>query len=359
MKVSAFSCYYNYWCNKYSSWININLILLNSKREIILNVNCKVKYTYKEKNIDLYMLLKALNILQEQYDKGLISKFDKIKINSKLVNSIDIFKDSNQSYEKKYANEILTVLYKFKNWTIVKSKYAYSYFENENGKVNNNLPSNEKKLRIPKNQKRSKMTKYKRVPKVIKVKDFVCNENFQLIFLDIEMNCNDKRCENSGGFEIISIGAVKVIDRKIIYNDTFYSTVKPKNNPILSDFCKEITNLTQQEIQNSYPLKVVLKNFDVWVGGKSTVFVTWGREDIRALKRDSKNSGLRLEIINRIRNKNVDFQLEFCTFKLKRKNLISLIKAVEGYDMTLEGQYHNPKDDAINTAKVYLRYAYD
>gem|GEM_PF-1966405 len=358
MKVSTFSCYYNYCCNKYLSWININLILLNSKREIILNVNCKVKYKYKEKNIDLYMLLKALNILQEQYDKGSISKYDKIKINSKLADYINIYKDSKQSYEKKYANEILTVLHEFKNWIIVKSKYIYSYFENKNGKINNNLSSNVKKLGIPKSQNCNKIAKHKRAPKVLKVKDFICKGNFQLIFLDIEMNCNDKRCENSGGFEIISIGAVKVIDGKIIYNDTFYSTVKPKNNPILSDFCKEITNLTQEEIHNSYSLKVVLKNFDVWVGGRSTVFVTWGREDIRALKRDSKNSGLRLEIINRIRNKNADFQLEFCTFKLKRKNLISLIKAVEGYDMTLEGQYHNPKDDAINTAKVYLRYAH-
>jgi len=338
MKEKNLKCYYHVFHKKNTSWSIINMVLIRENTEVIYMHSKKNKY--KGKNNSLF----ALQLVLDELEKVLTRKeFDleyKVEIltvklpllqNSNLIGqSIDIY------------NKIKLILHKYKNWSLAQNSKTLDFIK--------------KYSHIKKQNKKSGTNRSKFNQKVLKVNDLIRDSRYQLVFFDVEMNCNDRNTGEVGGFEVIAIGAVKIVNNSVVYNDTFYSTIKPNNNSILSGFCKDITKLTQEQINNSKDFKTVLREFENWVGGTNTIFISWGREDIRALKRDNKNNGARLQIVNRIRNKHIDFQKEFSVYKLKSKNVISLIKAIEQYNFRLEGVQHNPKDDSINTAKVYLQY---
>jgi DNA polymerase III subunit epsilon len=61
------------------------------------------------------------------------------------------------------------------------------------------------------------------------------------------------------GDEIISIGAIRVRNKKVIYDDTFYKIIKPLNN--ISKLTKELTGLTKTELDRSDYFPSILKEF--------------------------------------------------------------------------------------------------
>ncbi|MFR3484574.1 MAG: viroplasmin family protein, partial [Clostridia bacterium] len=81
-------------------------------------------------------------------------------------------------------------------------------------------------------------------------------------YVDFEYTCRNekpKECKNHG-VELLSVGAVirNASDQTV---GQYYSLIRPLNNRILSEYCKELTGLCQEEIdaaRNSIP---VLKEF--------------------------------------------------------------------------------------------------
>lgn len=68
------------------------------------------------------------------------------------------------------------------------------------------------------------------------------------IIFDLEATCweNDRTKQN----EIIEIGAVK-LDENLAVIGEFQTFIKPKLNPILSDFCKKLTSISQEEVDQA------------------------------------------------------------------------------------------------------------
>ncbi|MEM8890039.1 MAG: 3'-5' exonuclease, partial [Bacteroidota bacterium] len=79
------------------------------------------------------------------------------------------------------------------------------------------------------------------------------------IIVDLEATCWKKR-EKGQINEIIEIGAV-AIDEAGNELGEFAEFIKPKLNPILSDFCKELTSISQSEIDAAQSFPEVLKAF--------------------------------------------------------------------------------------------------
>lgn len=81
-------------------------------------------------------------------------------------------------------------------------------------------------------------------------------------FVDLEFTCakriKDYEFKNMQG-EVLSIG-ICIINNAGNIVDTFYETVKPKYNSKLSDYCKELTHLSQEEIDGSKDLITVLNS---------------------------------------------------------------------------------------------------
>ncbi|KAI9307347.1 ribonuclease H-like domain-containing protein [Cunninghamella echinulata] len=176
------------------------------------------------------------------------------------------------------------------------------------------------------------------------------------LFFDVEATC-----EADGGFEypneIIEFPIVLVEGESFNIVDEFRSYVKPSKNPILSDFCKELTGIDQATIDKSPDFIEVLDSFQEFMAKyslfqeKSAVFVTDGPFDIRDfITKQCRHSRLKKRPsyfckpwIN-IRKLYQDF------YKYKKsKNIASMLADL---NMTFEGHAHSGLDDARNL--VYI-----
>ena len=173
-------------------------------------------------------------------------------------------------------------------------------------------------------------------------------------FGDFEYSCLDTKSD--GGLPIISVGVI-ICDGKMQVMDSFYKTVKPLKNETLSERCKKLTGLTQEEIDCSDDFDAVSFKCLEFVNqyGLDTIFV-WGSSDSISVKYDFK--------LHR------EQELPFSNIKLLKKHL----KNIEPYLMKkvnlpchmglqkLQKMFmikrkdlvnHNALDDAILLSRLY------
>ena len=74
----------------------------------------------------------------------------------------------------------------------------------------------------------------------------------KVVIVDLEATCLRERKPDFIS-EIIEIGAVKIDDDKIIEEMSLF--VKPTINPILSDFCTELTSISQEDVDGGLSRK--------------------------------------------------------------------------------------------------------
>lgn len=65
--------------------------------------------------------------------------------------------------------------------------------------------------------------------------------------------------------EIIEIGAVLVERDQLQIIDEFQTFIKPTKNPILTDFCKELTSITQKDIDSAPIFPIAIAEFKNWL----------------------------------------------------------------------------------------------
>jgi inhibitor of KinA sporulation pathway (predicted exonuclease) len=102
------------------------------------------------------------------------------------------------------------------------------------------------------------------------------------IVMDLELTCWEDPTLTRAQAEIIEIGLVLVDLKTLDIIKEFTATVKPKDNPILTDFCTNLTGITQQEVDSSPSLYDVYKNLlkPILPPKKEYCWVTWGRDSI-------------------------------------------------------------------------------
>ncbi len=74
--------------------------------------------------------------------------------------------------------------------------------------------------------------------------------------------------------EIIEIGAT-LVDRAGREQDHFQRFVKPTRRPLLTAFCRELTHITQANIDAAQPLNEVWPAFERWLGQHQTRLEGW------------------------------------------------------------------------------------
>lgn len=91
----------------------------------------------------------------------------------------------------------------------------------------------------------------------------IANQSEHLCFADFEYTCggmaNDTAFDTAYGQEILSVALVVVMRQTGSLVDTFYQTIRPAHNTILTGFCKNLTGLTQEEIDASEDFETVMK----------------------------------------------------------------------------------------------------
>jgi inhibitor of KinA sporulation pathway (predicted exonuclease) len=124
------------------------------------------------------------------------------------------------------------------------------------------------------------------------VRAFVDGER-HIVVVDVEATCWTKGVF-SRKKETIEIGAVKLLlDRAESKWPEFQTFVRPQRLPRLSTFCRELTGITQENVDSAPTFPEALQRFLNWSEPlERVVLASWSRYDLWQLDLDLENYGL-------------------------------------------------------------------
>lgn len=162
------------------------------------------------------------------------------------------------------------------------------------------------------------------------------------IVFDLEATCG-KGIDRS---EIIEIGAVKLDDNLNII-DTFSYFVKPIINPSLTPFCKDLTSIKQEDVDNADIFPFVINLFKLFIGNDYWL-CSWGHYDKKQLKSDCELHELPIDWINN----HISLKHQFKVSGGKRVGMKTALKLL---DIPMTGTHHRGIDDSINITKIFVK----
>ena len=169
------------------------------------------------------------------------------------------------------------------------------------------------------------------------------------IIVDLEATCWEGR-SNTDRMEIIEIGAVILESSHGPVVEEFSAFVKPVIEPMLSDYCKRLTSISQADIDKADDFKTVFPRFIDWIGAQPFTLCSWGNYDLKQFRVDCERHNIPLpESFLR----HINLKQEFAN--LKRIKPCGMAKALNILDIKLEGTHHRGIDDARNIAKIAVR----
>ena len=176
----------------------------------------------------------------------------------------------------------------------------------------------------------------------------------RVVVLDMEFNLRaieKKGKEYQVPTEIIQIGAVK-LDENLKSVEEFSCYVRPQMRGI-SDYCTEITGITDEQVADASPFRQSITHFLDWIGDdiSQTYIYTWSGADLEMVRKECRNKKIEIEKLNYLCEHWVDYQKRFGD-ALGYPVSLSLNNALLAIDIHFEGQMHDALADARNTAKL-------
>ena len=106
--------------------------------------------------------------------------------------------------------------------------------------------------------------------------------------IDFEATCTDKNEFPRSETEIIEFACI-LIDSKLNVVTEFNEYIRPKIHPQLTDFCKKLTTISQQQVDSAPPFPEVLDQFSKAIIEKyKPLFASWGNYDKNQLMQDCR-----------------------------------------------------------------------
>ena len=172
------------------------------------------------------------------------------------------------------------------------------------------------------------------------------------IVFDLEATCNDTWSnEKRQEMETIEIGAVKVDSAFNPTGETFQTFIKPFMNPILTEFCTNLTSITQEQVEGGLHFGTAFLNFLEWADFPNNRFVSWGNYDYHQLDKDCKRANL--EMFEKKFHLNGKELYKDYTGRLGH----GLGTELKKQKIKFEGTAHRGIDDAIMISRL-LRHVY-
>ena len=152
--------------------------------------------------------------------------------------------------------------------------------------------------------------------------------------------------------ETIEIGAVKCT----YYGENlgeFSRFIKPKYNPELSLFCRQLTKIEQSSIDRAEGFESVILDFMDWIDvyDENYMLCSWGDFDRIQLTSESESYDLDTEWLQQ--HINIKSQYKDLR-KMDRAKGLSKALSLEGFEFT--GTPHRAISDAYNLAKIFLKH---
>lgn len=182
--------------------------------------------------------------------------------------------------------------------------------------------------------------------------------NNGILVIDLELTCWDKKDpDNSTGIrEIIQIGIVDLDPQTLEIKKKQSYFVKPQFNDELSQYCKDLTAITHNQVfKEGKPLKEVMNTLSKNWGFSNKLIVFWG-DDHLDFERDCN----RLNLENKTSKSTINFGLQYAVYQsMKNKSTlqnVGLIKAMNNENLDFIGRQHDGLVDAENTAILYKTF---
>ncbi|XGV94445.1 MAG: exonuclease domain-containing protein [Leptolyngbya sp. BL-A-14] len=168
------------------------------------------------------------------------------------------------------------------------------------------------------------------------------------LVLDLEATCCDQATIKRHQMEIIEIGAVMVEAQGLAVIEEFQTFIKPIRYPVLTEFCKSLTSITQEQVDQAPGYVEAIALLKQWLSNyPNAVFGSWGDYDRNQFKQDSKFH-------------NIPFPIAYPHVNLKQlfsevqglPKRYGMAEALQLASIALEGTHHRGLDDARNIAKL-------
>ena len=166
------------------------------------------------------------------------------------------------------------------------------------------------------------------------------------VVVDLEATCwEGSSVEN---MEVIEIGAVSLNGEILRPMSDFQQFVRPTTNPVLTDFCKDLTGIEQQQIDSAPTFPTSFENFLQWAGHTDFRLCSWGGFDYELFGHELNRHDLNWPDCFRghVNLKN----LHAHAYSLSSG--IGLQQALQKHGLSFDGEPHRGIDDARNIVKI-------
>ncbi|MEI6409429.1 MAG: 3'-5' exonuclease [Bacteroidota bacterium] len=152
--------------------------------------------------------------------------------------------------------------------------------------------------------------------------------------------------------ETIEIGAFRVNHFGEV-RGKFNRFIRPVVHPTLSPFCRDLTTITQEDVNRAKTFPEVVEEFQDWayMDEEEYVLCSWGNFDRRMLAEDC-----RLHRIDSDWTQHHANLKELYRIQKRMKNGIGLRKAMDKEGILFTGTHHRGISDAENLTKLFLKY---
>lgn len=171
------------------------------------------------------------------------------------------------------------------------------------------------------------------------------------VVVDLEATCSEGNQIAREKMETIEIGAVMLETKKLTAVDEFQSFVKPIRFPVLTEFCKELTTIQQNDIDGAELFPTVASQLREWLESyPGALFSSWGDYDRYQFEGDCQLHGIEAPFGEGHLNIK---KLFAARRKLKRSVGMKAALEMEGLEAT--GTHHRGIDDARNITLLLKR----
>lgn len=148
--------------------------------------------------------------------------------------------------------------------------------------------------------------------------------------------------------ETIEVGAVVLAGPAGPMDGEFSAFVRPVVHPTLSEFCRRLTSIRQEDVDAADRFPIVLERLQAWIGPEPFRLCSWGGYDLNQLRSDCRRHGLTLP--PEFKHGHINLKKEFARIMLVKSCVMA--RALEIAGLSLGGTHHRGAEDARNIARL-------
>jgi inhibitor of KinA sporulation pathway (predicted exonuclease) len=166
------------------------------------------------------------------------------------------------------------------------------------------------------------------------------------LVIDLEATCWKDMPPPQPNSEIIEIGIAEIDTKTKVITATESMIICPANSKI-SDFCTELTSITQVQVDSGITLSDACRLLRQRYNSRNCFWASYGSSDERALRRECAAKSVTYPMSHSYINVKAMVEFQF-------GELLGLHEALDRTGLGFQGRPHRGVDDAYNTARLLL-----